>query len=135
MIKYVPASKNVGLSTEFFALSRPSAVRIAGEVTQFLCATKKDLKGGLWVVLDDQRRVKVHEKADLEGIAKLVRPLIAAGALAANTLEILQQKLDAGRGGWINVFDSLPDEIKAEAKTWKQMIAAGLLVDEYRLNV
>jgi len=127
MKKYVPASRAADLSTALFALSRPVSVRIPGEVTNFLCTVTKDLKGGLWVMLDDQRQVKVHEMADLAGITPLVQPLIAAGALAVNTLEILQQRLDAVRGGWINVFDSLPDEIKAEAKELPQMIEEGKL--------
>lgn len=127
MIKYVPASKNTELSVELFALSRPPSERMPGEVTGFLCSLQKDLKGGLWVKLDDQRQVKVHALANLEGIAKLVQPLMAAGVLAPNTLVILQQKLDAGRGGWINVFDALPDEIKAQAKELPQMIEEGLL--------
>jgi len=126
-MKFVPALKAQELSAAFFGLSRPPAGRIQGEVTKSLCPVKQDLLGEWWVVLDDQRRVKVHELADLEEIAELVRPLIAAGALAPDTLEVLQQKLDAGRGGWINVFESLPPEIQMEAKELSQLIEEGRL--------
>ena len=129
MIKYIPATRAADLSAALFALSRPLSARIPGEVTNFLCAVKQDLKGGLWVVLDDQQQVKVHELADLTEIAPLVQPLITAGALATNTLELLQQKLDAGRGGWINVFDSLPDEIQVMALDEAQMIQENRLAN------
>jgi len=127
-MKLVPASKAQDLSAAFFGLSRPPAVRIPGEVTKSLCPVKQDLLGNWWVVLDAQRLVRVHEKADLSEITPLVQPLITMGVLAANTLVILQKRLDAGRGGWINVFDALPDEIKAEAKELPQMIAESLLL-------
>jgi hypothetical protein len=127
MKKYTPASKAQELSAALFALSRPPSIRASDEVTQFLCPVKQDLLGDWWVVLDDQRTVVVHEKADLTEITPLVQPLIAAGALAPNTLEILQGRLDAGRGAFINVFDSLPDEIKLQSLTEGMMIAAGRL--------
>jgi hypothetical protein len=127
MKMFVPASKAQDLSAAFFALSRPTAVRTPGEVTQFLCLVKQDLLGDWWVVLDDQRAVRVHKRADLKEIAPLVQPLISAGALAVDTLSILQGRLDAGRGRNINVFDSLPDEIKALALDERQMVEAGRL--------
>lgn len=128
MTKFVPASQIAAdLSAAIFALLRPPAVRIPGEVTQFLCPVKQDLLGDWWVVLDDQRTVRVHEQADLTEIAPLVQPLIASGVLAADTLVILQARLDAGRGGDINVFNSLPDEIQALALDEAQMIETGRL--------
>jgi len=82
------------------------------------------------VVLDDQRTARVHERADLTEITPMVQPLIAAGVLAADTLMILQGRLDAGRGGDINVFEALPSEIRVQAKDEMQMIAEGRLNNE-----
>jgi len=130
MKMYVPASKAKDLSAAFFGLSRPPAVRIPGEVTKSLCPVKQDLRGDWWVVLDDQRTVFVNEQADLAEITVLVQPLITSGVLAADTLVILQSRLDAGRGGEINVFNSLPDEIKAQALSKRQMVEQGKLAAE-----
>lgn len=127
MTRFILASQAKRLSEEMFALPRPLAVRKPGEVTSSLCATLQDLRGDWWVRLADERMVRVHEKADLRGIAVLVWPLIEAKILAGNTLEILQGRLDAGRGGYVNVFEALPDEIKAGALTEKQMIEEGRL--------
>lgn len=128
MTRYVPASRAWDLSVALLALSRPHSIRLPGEVTAAAYAVVKDLKGDSWLLLDDEREVFVHPAAELGEIAPILQPLMDAGFLPANTIDLLQGALDEHRGGRLVVWSVIPAEIKAESKTKAWMI------EDERLN-
>lgn len=127
MIQCIPASAGAAMSVALFGLPRPAAVRRAGEVTTALCAVRKDVKGALWMVLDDEREVFVHPAAELTEVEAILEPLILGGVLAAGTITNLRALLDASRGRSVKLFECFPPEIRAMAKPLTQMMEEGLM--------
>lgn len=121
MIKYVPASAAAELSAALFALSRPPVVRVPGEVTNVMCAWFDDTQGNRWILIDDLREVRVHELAELNGIADILAPFIGHGLLQAD-IDGLESLVAQSRGQRLVVYEAFPPLFKALAMTREQMI-------------
>jgi hypothetical protein len=129
MTRYVPATKAAELSEALFALARPPAVRQAGEVTKAMCAVIQDLDGAAWILINDQKEVRVHEEAELNGIADLLRPWIGHGIEQAD-IDALEALVIASRGGRLIVYDAFPQVFKAASRTRAELVAEGKLEPE-----
>lgn len=127
---YISSTRPEDMSAALWELSRPASMRKADEVTRMLFPTHEDPKGGKWLVVDPERVVNIHPKADLGAIADLLQPLIDTKQLPPDTLTNLRLLVDATRGDLIMLYrDAFPPEIKAQAKTREQMIDEGLIIE------
>lgn len=107
MTKYVPASAAAELSAALFALSRPPAIRAQGEVTNSMCSWFYDTQGDRWILIDDQREVRVHELAELNGIADILAPFIGYGLVQAD-IDGLESLVAQSRGQRLVVYEAFP---------------------------
>lgn len=135
MTHYVPTSGEVPaekLSGALFALARPVALQ-PPEAIQDAFSVIEALNGTHWLVVPDEFTLVMHPDAEIDGIADVLQPWEQSGALPAGTV--------AGIDAWINTTRVLPTieertfcpweqftaYFRANAKTWQQMIDAGLL--------
>ena len=121
MIWYIPAASAEALSAGLYALSRPVGVRDARD-SLYLFGWKTDTQGRKWIEVDDAVSVRVHEMAELNGIAEILQSFIAAGHLPANTNEQLASYVESKRGEQLTIYNAFPAFFKAQAKTREQMI-------------
>lgn len=124
-IVYIPAPEAEALTAALWDLSDPNPTR----GTTGLFAVVEALDKSKWLIVCKKTTLPVHDQANLNGIAKLVQPLVENKTLAANTMEVLQVRLDTVKEHRqrLNVFEAMPDEIKAMARDLPAMIEEGLL--------
>lgn len=127
MSDYFPATQSQALSNALLELSRPPSVRLPGEVTTALCACEEDLMGDTWVIIDRNKMVYVHPKAELGNIGKILQPFIDAGALPTDTNQVLADYVIASRGQRIRLWDVIPQLFKNQSLTREQIIEEGKL--------
>jgi len=126
MIWYIPAVSAEALSAGLYALSRPAGVRDARD-SVYLFGWRIDTKRNKWIEVDDAVAVRVHELAELNGIADILQPFIDAEQLPANTNEALAAYVESKRGEQMVIYNAFPAVFKAQAKELRQMIEEGLL--------
>lgn len=126
MTVYVPAPAAQPLSNALWAMARPSEVRSVAD-TQYLFGWIDDTTGNRWLVVETDYEIPVHPLAELNGIADIIRPWIDAGNLPADTNATLAALIESKRGGRLVPWQAFPQFFKDQAKTYAQMIAAGLL--------
>lgn len=128
MIRYIPASAAETLSLALWGLARPPEVRGEND-TQFLFPWITALDGSLWLAVETEYSILVHEEAVLDGIADILQPFIDAGQLPADTNDNLAAYIEANRGQVITVYSAFPQLFKDQSLDLAGMIAAGKLSD------
>lgn len=135
MTRYVPTSGEVPaetLSGALFALARPVALQ-PPDAIQNAFEVMQALNGTHWLVVPDEFLLVMHPDAELDGISDVLQPWEQSGALPTGTI--------AGIDAWINAtrvlptvaertfcpWEQFPAYFRANAKTWHEMIDAGLL--------
>jgi hypothetical protein len=126
MIRYIPASAAEPLSAALWNLASPSAQRKEG-ATSFMFGWVDDAKGGRWLEVHDDFSILVHPEAVLDGLASIFRPFIDAGQMPPNANKFLAAFITFKRGKRLVIYDAFPQFFKDQAKTYEQMVDAGLL--------
>lgn len=129
MTRYIPAPAAQPLSNALWGLSRPVMLRSEND-TQFLFPWVTALDGSLWLLVDTEYSINVHEEAVMDGIADILQPFIDGGQLPADTNEVLALFIESKRGQRLVVYEAFPQFFKDQALELKDMIKAGLLANE-----
>ena len=87
-----------------------------------------DTANAKWIEIDPARTVYVHPAAVLNDIADILQPFIDAGEIPADTNTQLEAYIETNRGGRIGVYAAFPQFFKDQAKTYTEMVAAGLFI-------
>lgn len=128
MIRYIPASAAEALSLALWGLARPPEVR-GEDDTRFLFPWITALDGSLWLAVETEYSILVHEEAVLDGIADILQPFIDAGQLPTDTNDNLASYIEANRGQVITVYSAFPQLFKDQSLDLAGMISAGKLTD------
>jgi hypothetical protein len=137
MILLVPSSAAEPLSQALWGLSRPPHVR-QPEDTKYLFGWITAVDGSRWLKVDTERKINVHADAEMNGIADILQPWIAAGHLPADTNTELARLIELKRGDKLVVYDAFPALFKlydaetnptGQGKSYEMMLAAGLLAN------
>lgn len=126
MIVYIPAPSAQPLSDALWGLTRPPFIRHESN-TQYLFPWVKALDSSIWLLVETTYTISVHSEAVLDGIAGILQPFIDAQQLPADTNNQLDAFIESKRGHELVIYDAFPQLFKDQAKTWQQMIDAGLL--------
>ena len=136
MTHYVPASNEMNallFSDALFALAVPRHLQ-PEDGRQDAFPVIEALNGSAWLVVPDEFTLVMHPQAEIDGIADVLQPWEQSGALPGTI---------AGIDAWINATRVLPSleertfcpweqfhaYFRTHAKTWQQMIDAGLLAN------
>lgn len=141
MIIYVPTSGDSvahQLSEALWSLTRPPQVRDAEEITTEMFGSIFCLDNSVWMLVDTEFTIPVHQDAILNGIADIMQPWIDDGHLPSDTNDQLSALIESSRGGSLVVYDAFPNLFKLYdditnpvglGKTYQQMINAKLLAE------
>lgn len=130
MIRFVPtsASAAVPLTEALWGLSRPTEVRGARDTrAMFAIVTATD--ASVWLMVDTEFDIPVHQDAVLNGIADVLQPWIDEGVLPADTNATLAAFIQSKQGQRMIPWEAFPQLFKDLSKTYAEMIAAGLLAE------
>jgi hypothetical protein len=128
MIRYIPAPAAEPLSLALWGLARPPEVRGDND-TQYLFPWITALDGSLWLAVETEYSILVHEDAVLDGIADILQPFIDADPpiLPADTNDNLAAYIESNRGQVITVYSAFPPFFKDQSLDFAGMVAAGKL--------
>lgn len=119
------------LSAALWLLSRPASVREVND-TRFLFGSVKALDASLWLEVDDERQINIHDQALTDGnlpptLTEILGLHMEARYLPPNALEVMKAKVQAALGMRILAKTLLPVELLPSVRTEQYMINAGLL--------
>ncbi len=129
MIRYVPTSGSTvaqRLTEALWQLSTPPTHQGLRRTTS-LFGLRTMTDGSVWLVVNTDTAVRIHQDATLGSIIDVLQPWIAEGALPSNTLEQLAALIDSKRGETMVAWDALPQLFKDQSKTFDQLVEAGLI--------
>jgi hypothetical protein len=131
MTRFVPTSVNAveDLNLYLWQLADPTADGRTNGMFGYL----SDLHGAVWLEVDTEYEITVHQDAVLNGIAGILQPFIDKGQLPADTNTQLALLIESKRGQHLVVYDAFPQLFKDMSKTHEQMIDAGLLAEPQTL--
>lgn len=118
MIRCIPTSGQdtaLRLTNALWSLALPADMR-GNAVTSQMFGTVTCTDGTVWLEVDTEFAIVVHESAELDGIADVLQPWINEGALSAEM-----------RGQRLTVWDAFPDFFKGQSKTRSELISLNLL--------
>lgn len=121
-MKYLPSPHAEELSEAIQQLSRPLSVRTADEVTFSRYAHVDGTDGVRYLVLDETDVLPVHGSADGAAVMAILSRVVSAEESAA-----IAAQIEAAKGGTLNVWDVVPQVLKDQARSPKEMFDAGLL--------
>ena len=130
MILYVPTSGSTvaaALSAALWGLSRPPQVRRPNEVTTGLFGFITCRDGSVWLQVDTEFDIPIHQDAILDGIADIMQPWIDAQLIPADTNTLLENIINSHRGQRLIAWDAFPEFFKEKSQTREQLIDLGLL--------
>lgn len=129
MIRYVPTSGSAiaqQLTEALWQLSTPPSHQGLRRTTAlFGCHTMTD--GSVWLAVNTDTAVRIHQDATLGCIGDVLQPWVAEGALPSNTLEHLAALIDSRRGNTMVVWDAFPQLFKDQSRTFDELVSAGLI--------
>ena len=128
MLRFIPTTNTAGPQL-IAALWRLSRTEPGEQDTQGFGTLNTALDGSVWLAVDTDYEVNVHQDAVLDGIADILQPWIDAGHLPADTNTTLAALVESLRGQRLVVYDAFPQLFKDMSKTHAEMIAAGLLAE------
>lgn len=128
MIRYIPASAAEPLSVALWSLARPPELREDND-TQYLFPWVSATDESLWLSVETEFQITLHNEAVLGGIADILQPWIDGGHLPPDTNTQLAALIESKRGQRLVVYDAFPQLFKDMSKTLEQMIDAGLLAE------
>lgn len=127
MIRFVPTSSSsaVPLTEALWGLSRPTEVRGARDTrAMFAIVTATD--ASVWLMVDTEFDIPVHQDAVLNGIADVLQPWIDSGELPSDTNEVLAAFIESKRGGRMIPWEAFPQLFKDASKSREELISLGL---------
>lgn len=83
--------------------------------------------GSVWLAVNTDTAVRIHQDATLGGIIDVLQPWVAEGALPLNTMEHLAALIDSRRGSTMVVWDAFPQLFKDQSQTFDELVSAGLI--------
>jgi hypothetical protein len=125
MIVFMPIS-SAAISSALLALSRAPDAPDDG---QSVFPVFKAVGGSLWMQVETEYEIEVHQNAVLNGISDILQPYIEREELPADTNEQLALLVESLRGQSLVVYNAFPQLFKDASKERKDMIAAGLLAE------
>lgn len=128
MIRFVPtsASAAVPLTEALWGLSRPTEVRGARDTrAMFAIVTATD--ASVWLMVDTEFDIPVHQDAVLNGIADVLQPWIDEGVLPEDTNETLGAFIESKRGQRMIPWEAFPQFFQDASKTREELVSLGLL--------
>ena len=131
MIRYVPTSGAIvceALTGALWGLARPPALR-SDKDTQKMFGAITCLNGSVWLQVDTEFDISVHQDAELDGIADILQPWIDAGQLPTDANVVLEAFVKSKRGQRMIPWEAFPQLFQDLSKTHAEMIAAGLLAE------
>lgn len=110
MTLYIPTSGEntaAALSNALWGLTRPASAREEKD-TQELFGRKAMSNGSVWLVVDTEFTIPVHQDADVTLIAEILEPFVEAEAITYLELIELFDLIEVTRGQELNIWESFP---------------------------
>lgn len=125
MLRYIPttASAGIALAQALWHLHCPPG---EGNTTGFGTVVTA-LDDSVWLEIDEEAVVHVHESAFLDGIADILQPWIDEGVLPADTNETLGAFIESKRGQRLIPWEAFPQFFKDASKSRDELVSLGLL--------
>lgn len=122
MIRFVPASQGELLTRALWRLAVPSP--LPGATDKAFDVFEDILDGTKWLAVDTEFTIRVHEDAELDGIADILQPWIDDGVLPLDTNSSLTTLIESSKGTTLKLYDAFPAFFKASSLTQEQMISS-----------